>query len=78
MSKRMYAIAKTKEWRKQMNAVEIDVSKEKNTVAIMRSFGEVVASPFDVDLTAAELDKLVCFRKINGETRIVMEYTGTL
>jgi len=78
MSKRMYAIAKTKDWRKQMNAVGIDVSKGKSKVAIMRPFGEVVASPFDVGHTAAELDKLVSFiRKIDGETRIVMEYTGT-
>ena len=61
-----------------MNAVGIDVSKGKSMVAIMRPFGEVVAAPFEVGHTAAELDKLVSFiRKIGGETRIVMEYTGT-
>ena len=31
-----------------MNAVGIDVSKGKSTVAVLRPFGEVVASPFDV------------------------------
>ncbi|MFQ7701300.1 MAG: IS110 family transposase, partial [Christensenellaceae bacterium] len=31
-----------------MNAVGIDVSKGKSTVAILRPGGEVVASPFEV------------------------------
>lgn len=78
MSKRMYAIAETTDRSKQMNAVGIDVSKGKSMVAIMRPLGEVVALPFEVGHTASELDKLVSFiRKIDGETRIVMEYTGT-
>ena len=34
-----------------MNAVGIDVSKGKSTVAIMRPFGEVVAEPFEVSHT---------------------------
>ena len=60
-----------------MNAVGIDVSKGKSTVAIMRPFGEVVAEPFEVSHTDAELRKLACFlEKLPGETRIVMEYTG--
>lgn len=29
-----------------MNAVGIDVSKGKSTIAVMRPFGEVVASPY--------------------------------
>ena len=61
-----------------MNAVGIDVSKGKSMVAIMRPFGEVVAAPFEVGHTVAELAKLVRFiRKIGDETCIVMEYTGT-
>lgn len=61
-----------------MNAVGIDVSKGKSTVAIMRPFGEVVAEPFEVSHTDAELRKLACFlEKLPGETRIVMEYTGS-
>ena len=61
-----------------MNAVGIDVSKGKSTVAIMRPFGEVVAEPFEVSHTDTELRKLACFlEKLPGETRIVMEYTGS-
>ena len=61
-----------------MNAVGIDVSKGKSMIAVLRPFGEVVATPFEVSHTAAELDKLVNFiQKLDGETRIVMEYTGT-
>ena len=60
-----------------MNAVGIDVSKGKSTVAIMRPFGEVIAEPFEVSHTDTELRKLACFlEKLPGETRIVMEYTG--
>ena len=31
-----------------MNAVGIDVSKGKSTIAVIRPFGEVVKTPFDV------------------------------
>ena len=61
-----------------MNAVGIDVSKEKSMVAIMRPFGEVVASPFEVAHTDSELGKLAnLLVNLNGETRVIMEYTGT-
>ncbi len=61
----------------EMNAVGIDVSKGKSTVVVMRPFGEVVAEPFEVSHTDAELSELACFLgKLPGETRIVMEYTG--
>ncbi len=60
-----------------MNAVGIDVSKGKSMIAIMRPLGEVVATPFEVGHTAAELNELAKFiLKISGETRVVMEYTG--
>lgn len=60
-----------------MNAVGIDVSKGKSTVAVVRPFGEVVASPFEVLHTASELEKLASFLlSLNGETRVIMEYTG--
>lgn len=63
---------------REMNAVGIDVSKGKSTVSIMRPFGEVVAEPFEVSHTDVELRKLACFLgKLPGETRIVMEYTGS-
>lgn len=60
-----------------MNAVGIDVSKGKSMIAVMRPFGEVVASPFEVSHTASELKNLAKFLKsLNGETRVIMEYTG--
>jgi transposase len=61
-----------------MNSVGIDVSKGKSTVAILRPLGEVVASPFEVCHTAGDLRQLASrLRSLNGETRIVMEYTGS-
>lgn len=61
-----------------MNAVGIDVSKGKSTVAVIQPFGVVVAEPFDVLHTDSDLKKLVTFIKsLSGETKVVMEYTGT-
>ena len=61
----------------KMNAVGIDVSKEKSTVVILRPFGEVVAAPYDVSHTDSELDRLAkVIKKLPGETRVVMEATG--
>ena len=60
-----------------MNAVGIDVSKGKSTVAILRPYGEVVASPFDVAHTGSDLKLLAdAIKKLPGETRVVMEATG--
>ncbi len=61
-----------------MNAVGIDVSKGKSTVAAIQPFGVVIAEPFDVSHTESDLKKLVTFIKsLSGETKVVMEYTGT-
>lgn len=61
-----------------MNAVGIDVSKGKSTVAIIQPFGVVIAEPFDVLHTDSDLKELVNFIKsLSGETKVVMEYTGT-
>ena len=61
-----------------MNAVGIDVSKGTSTVCIMRPFGEIVASPFEVAHTAGELSKLATMLKnLNGETKVIMECTGS-
>ena len=60
-----------------MNAVGIDVSKGTSTVAIMRPFGEIVASPFEVKHAGSELGKLAeMLRGLEGETKVVMECTG--
>ena len=61
----------------KINAVGINVSKGKSTIAVMRPFGEVVASPYDVSHTESELKELARFLKsLPGETRVLMEYTG--
>ena len=60
-----------------MNAVGIDVSKGKSMIAVMRPFGEIVASPYEVAHTDSELSKLAkMLKSLKGETKIVMEYTG--
>lgn len=60
-----------------MNAVGIDVSKGKSMIAIMRPFGEVVHSPFEVSHNNNELSDLAeLINSLPGETRVVMEYTG--
>lgn len=60
-----------------MNAVGIDVSKGKSTVAILRPFGEVVCLPFDVTHDYGSLerlaDQILC---LEGESRVLMEATG--
>ena len=56
-----------------MNAVGIDVSKGKSTVAVLRPFGEVVASPFDVIHNDSDLKQLVdLIKALPGESRVVM------
>ena len=41
-----------------MNSVGIDVSKGKSMIAVMRPFGEVVISPYEVQHTDSELSEL--------------------
>ena len=56
-----------------MNCVGIDVSKGKSMIAVMRPFGEVVVSPFEVRHTANELSELAgLLKSLDGETRVVM------
>jgi len=46
-------------------------------IAIMRPFGEVVVSPFEVRHTDRELSELAgLLKSLDGESRLVMEYTG--
>ena len=60
-----------------MNAVGIDVSKGKSTVVILRTFGEIVVSPYEVKHTDSEITALIKrIKAVDGETRIVMEHTG--
>ncbi len=60
-----------------MNAVGIDVSKRKSTVAILQPAGKTVVKPFDVPHLSADFQSLINqIRDLDGETRIVMECTG--
>lgn len=59
------------------NAVGIDVSKGKSVVAILRPYGEVVYSPFNLKHTVSDISSLIeLIKSIDGESRIVMEHTG--
>lgn len=58
-----------------MNSVGIDVSKGRSTVAVMRPFGEVVISPFEVRHTNSELSALArLLKSLDGETLVVSEF----
>lgn len=57
-----------------MNAVGIDVSKGKSTVAVLRPFGEIVAEPFDVIHNDDDLNSLINrIKSLSGETKVVMD-----
>ena len=60
-----------------LNAVGIDVSKGKSTVAILWPAGDVVRKPFNVSHSVKGLSDLIsCVKDLDGETRVVMETTG--
>lgn len=60
-----------------MNAVGIDVSKGKSMVAILRPYGEIVSTPFEIKHTSSDICALVeQIKSVEGESRIVMEHTG--
>ena len=55
----------------------IDVSKDKSTVCVLKPYGEVVLSPYEIDHVEAEMADLIY--RINSfecEVRVVMEATG--
>lgn len=59
------------------NAVGIDVSKGKSMVATLRSYGEIVSSPFEIKHTSGNIRSLIeQIRSIESESRIVMEHTS--
>ena len=60
-----------------MNAVGIDVSKGRSTVAILRPMGEVVQAPVDVMHDAISLEHLADrILALGEETKVLMEATG--
>ena len=60
-----------------MNAVGIDVSKGRSTIAVVKPFGEIVAKPFEVRHTKSGMNDLVNYlNTLDGECRVVLEHTG--
>ena len=60
-----------------MNAVGIDVSKGRSTIAVVTPFGEIVAKPFEVRHTKSGMNDLVNYlNTLDGECRVVLEHTG--
>ena len=60
-----------------MNAVGIDVSKGRSTVAVVKPFGETVAKPFEVRHTKSGMNELVNYlNALDGKCRVVLEHTG--
>lgn len=60
-----------------MISVGIDVSKEKSTVCMLKPYGEVLYTPYEITHTEKDLSALATScQHLNGEVRIVMEATG--
>lgn len=60
-----------------MISVGIDVSKGKSTVSVMKPFGEIVKSPFDVMHTKEDITNLIkLIKSYNEEVRVILEDTG--
>lgn len=60
-----------------MISVGVDVSKGKSTVCILKPYGEIVSSPFEIQHVEKDLETLDnLLDKLDGEIRIVMEATG--
>jgi len=61
-----------------MVSIGIDISKEKSMVCILRPYGEVVASPYEVKHTEQSVRELIQkIESIEDEVRVVMEATGS-
>ena len=60
-----------------MNAVGIDVSIGKSTVAIYQPGDQVILKPRDFHHTQSDISSLIrIIKELNGETKVSMEYTA--
>ena len=60
-----------------LNAVGIDVSKGRSTVAVLQPGGVVIRKPFDVYHNQSDLNDLTSYIKsLGGDTKVVLECTG--
>ena len=61
----------------QMISVGVDVSKGKSTICILKPYGEIVCSPFEVQHEEGAMEAFAnMLAKLDGEIRVVMEATG--
>lgn len=64
-------------WGSHMICVGIDVSKEKSTVCILKPYGEIVRSPYEIKHTESQISELALFiQQLDDEVKVVMEATG--
>ncbi len=60
-----------------MISVGIDVSKGKSTVCILKPYGEILSSPFEILHRESDLSELVTMlQRFDEEVRVVIEATG--
>jgi len=60
-----------------MISVGIDVSKEKSTICILKPYGEILSSPFEILHTEKQLSELVTMlERFDEDVRVIMEATG--
>jgi transposase len=60
-----------------MISVGIDVSKGKSTVCILKLYGEILQTPFEIHHTKDDLDNLLDYlNSLKEEFRVVLESTG--
>lgn len=60
-----------------MISVGIDASKGKSTICVLKPYGGIVCSPFEIQHVEKDLEDFHnLLKKLDGEIRIVMEATG--
>lgn len=60
-----------------MISIGIDVSKEKSMVCMLRAYGEVVKSPYEIMHTKNDFYNLIeTIKSLNSEVKVVLEATG--
>jgi len=60
-----------------MISVGIDISKEKSTVCILKPYGEIISSPYEITHTENQVSELAArIKTFDDEVRVVLEATG--
>ncbi|MDO5522406.1 MAG: IS110 family transposase [bacterium] len=60
-----------------MISVGIDISKGKSTVCILKPYGQIISSPFEIKHLESDLESLSqMILRLDGEVKVTMEATG--